>query len=321
MTYASVSLDLDNQWSYMKTHGDAGWQDFPTYFDVVVPRILEFPGSPVDDDHVLHRRAGCRAASERRPLRQIATAGHEIASHSFAHDPWLHLYSDEQLADELSRAEQAIEAATGVRPIGFRGPGFSLSAPTLALLAERGYLYDATVFPNVLNPLARAYFFSTTRLSREERLKRRALFGSWKDARRPVQPFRWRLREGELLEIPVTTMPLFKVPIHLSYLIYLAKFSAPLARAYFSTALFLCRVTGTQPSMLLHPLDFLGAEDCPALRFFPGMDLPGERKLAFASDFLAMLCGRYQVVTVREHARRASADGKRLPSLEAVFPR
>ena len=24
---ASVSLDLDNQWSYMKTHGDPAWQD------------------------------------------------------------------------------------------------------------------------------------------------------------------------------------------------------------------------------------------------------------------------------------------------------
>ena len=40
--YASLSLDLDNQWSYMKTHGDAGWQSYPSYLDAVVPRILEF---------------------------------------------------------------------------------------------------------------------------------------------------------------------------------------------------------------------------------------------------------------------------------------
>ncbi len=26
---ASLSLDLDNKWSYMKTHGDAGWESFP----------------------------------------------------------------------------------------------------------------------------------------------------------------------------------------------------------------------------------------------------------------------------------------------------
>ena len=29
----SVSLDLDNMWSYMKTHGDAGWEEHPSYLD------------------------------------------------------------------------------------------------------------------------------------------------------------------------------------------------------------------------------------------------------------------------------------------------
>ena len=38
---ASLSLDLDNKWSYMKTHGDAGWEAFPSYLDIVVPRVLE----------------------------------------------------------------------------------------------------------------------------------------------------------------------------------------------------------------------------------------------------------------------------------------
>ena len=40
--YTSLSLDLDNQWSYMRTHGDAGWQSFPSYLDVAVPSILGF---------------------------------------------------------------------------------------------------------------------------------------------------------------------------------------------------------------------------------------------------------------------------------------
>ena len=38
---ASLSLDLDNKWSYLKTHGDAGWEAFPSYLDVVVPRVLD----------------------------------------------------------------------------------------------------------------------------------------------------------------------------------------------------------------------------------------------------------------------------------------
>ena len=84
----------------------------------------------------------------------------------------------------------------------------------------------------------------------------------------------------------MTTLPVFKVPMHLCYLLYLAKFSRLAARAYLRFALAMCRLTGTQPSILLHPLDFMGREDCPQLAFFPGMDLPRERKLALASDLL-----------------------------------
>ncbi len=29
----SLSLDLDNKWSYLKTHGDAGWDAFPSYLE------------------------------------------------------------------------------------------------------------------------------------------------------------------------------------------------------------------------------------------------------------------------------------------------
>ena len=237
MSYTSLSLDLDNQWSYMKTHGDPGWQAYPSYLDVVVPRILD----------ILARRrltisffiVGQDAALEknREALRAIATAGHEIGNHSFHHDPWLHLYSDAALDSEISMAEVAIEAATGVRPRGFRGPGFSLSAATLEVLLRRGYDYDATVFPNLLNPLARAYFFATSNLSPEEKEQRRDLFGTWRDALRPVRPFQWQLPDGRLLEIPVTTMPWLRVPLHLSYLLYLAKFSRLAARSYFRLAL------------------------------------------------------------------------------------
>ena len=38
---ASVSLDLDNQWSYMKIHGDPGWETFPSYLDKFVPHVLK----------------------------------------------------------------------------------------------------------------------------------------------------------------------------------------------------------------------------------------------------------------------------------------
>lgn len=315
----SLSLDLDNQWSYMKTHGDAGWQSHPSYLDDVVPRILGFLAARgltisffiVGQDAALPKNGAVLAA--------IAAAGHEIGNHSFRHEPWLHLYSPAELDEELQRAEQAIEAATGVKPRGFRGPGYSLSEATLETLQKRGYDYDATVFPNLLNPLARAYLFSTSKLTAEEKKQRSALFGTWKDALRPVRPFQWRLSGGRLLEIPVTTLPVFKVPMHLSYLIYLAKFSRAAARAYLRFALGVCAMTATCPSILLHPLDFMGGEDCPPLAFFPGMDIPRERKLEIVGELFDILAAGRELVTMGEHARRAAASGGGLPTLAPAF--
>ncbi|MDH4055265.1 MAG: polysaccharide deacetylase family protein [Gammaproteobacteria bacterium] len=298
---ASLSLDLDNQWSYMKTHGDKGWTEYPTYLDWAVPRVLEF----------LDRRklkisffiVG-RDAIDRRngsALCAIAEGGHEIGNHSFNHEPWLHLYTHVELDQELEKAEEAIEAATGVCPRAFRGPGFSLSAATLQVLAARGYQYDATVFPNVLNPLARAYFFATSSLTDEEKEQRKELFGTWRDALRPVSPFNWRVGESVIREIPVTTMPFFKTPIHLSYVLYAARFSRRLAIAYFQFGIAMCRVSGVTPSILLHPLDFIGGDDVGDLAFFPGMDLEWQYKKDVIHEVLDILEKWYSVTTVGEH--------------------
>ena len=144
---ASLSLDLDNQWSYMKTHGDPGWESLPSYLDFVVPRMLAFLKERgmritffiVGQDAAIETNTGVLAA--------IAADGHEIANHSFHHEPWLHRYSVAEVETEIARAEEAIERVTGRRPIGFRGPGYSRSDAVIRVLARRGYLYDASSLP------------------------------------------------------------------------------------------------------------------------------------------------------------------------------
>ena len=312
---ASLSLDLDNKWSYLKTHGDPGWERLPSYLDVVVPRALDFLKARNLTITVFIVGQDAALDKNRELLRAIAAAGHEIGNHSFHHEPWLHLYSEEQTEIELARAEEHIERATGRRPLGFRGPGFSLSPATLRSLARRGYRYDASTLPTFLGPLARAYYFMRTPLSPEQREQRKVLFGTFAEGWQPLRPYRWRTDAGELLEIPVTTMPIFKVPFHVSYLLYLSAVAPRLAIGYFRAALALCRWTGTAPSLLLHPLDFLGREDAPDLAFFPAMSLPRERKLALVSEVLEALCARFAVVTVAEHAEAAAREA-RLPVRE-----
>lgn len=320
---ASLSLDLDNKWAYLKTHGDPTWASSRGYLDKVVERFenLLQPARTRMTVFVVGRDAADPA--NHTALRRLVAAGHEIANHSFLHEPWLHLYSGEKLREEFDRAEQAIESATGQRPRGFRGPGFSFSPAVLELLAARGYEYDCSTFPTFLGPLARAYYFIRSGLGRKEREKRKALFGSFWDGFRRLKPYRWKTTGRELIEIPVTTMPILRAPIHASYVLYLARWSEALALAWFRAGLLLCRLTGVQPSILLHPLDVLGCDDESDLGFFPAMDLPAEKKNRVMARMLDALNRGFEVVPMGEHARRLQRSrlpAKTLPREPAVAP-
>jgi hypothetical protein len=321
----SLSLDLDNLWSYLKTHGDAGWESFPSYLDLLVPRVLDFLAARklkitffvVGQDAALPE---CRAA-----LRAIAGAGHEIGNHSFRHDPWMHEYDDAEIEAEIARTEDTLEEATGRRPVGFRGPGYSLSPAILRILARRGYRYDASTLPMYIGPLARLYYMMTVRqMSDRDAARRKSLFGGFRQGLRPLAPYRWQTSDGPIVEIPVSTMPLFKLPFHVSYLLYLSSFSERLAHAYFGAALQLCRWSGTSVSMLLHPLDFLGGDDVQGLDFFPAMKLPGARKVEFTGKIIDRLSANFDLQTMSEHAAVAEESGRlhtRRTTADRAFPR
>ncbi len=194
---ASLSLDLDNEWSYLKTHGDAGWQELPSYLDIVVPRVLAFLAER--DLRITFFVVGQDAALDRNreALASLAAAGHEIGNHSFRHEPWMHRNPSREVADEIERAEDAIESATAYRTVGFRGPGYSLSPAILEVLADRGYRYDASTLPTVIGPLARAIYFRSAHLTAEEREQRADLFGSASECLRPIRPYRWEMGGGD----------------------------------------------------------------------------------------------------------------------------
>ncbi len=300
---AALSLDLDNKWSYMKTHGDPGWETFPSYLDIVVPRALHMLAKL--DLRITFFIVGQDAAlpANAEPISQIARAGHEIGNHSFHHEPWMHRRPEAEIDRELAQAEESIEAVTGQCPRGFRGPGFTQSADLLQALVRRGYAYDASSLPTFIGPLARSYYFHTAKLTPEEMRDREDLFGSFSDGFRPNRQHRIETQQGPIAEIPTTTLPGLRLPFHISYVLYIATISPMLALAYFRTALLLCKASGTEPSILLHPLDFLSANECPQLAFFPAMLLDAGLKRTVLYSALSMLASQFEIVPLTDVAK------------------
>lgn len=92
---------------------------------------------------------GSVAAAEPELVKNIAAAGHEIASHGWSHALMEHL-TPELFHDELERTEDVLAEQTGSLPIGFRAPQWSISDRTPwahDVLAERGYWYDSSLNP------------------------------------------------------------------------------------------------------------------------------------------------------------------------------
>jgi hypothetical protein len=299
----SLSLDLDNTWSYLKIHGDPSWSSFPSHFPLFFPIVLDFLKSHNLNVTFFIVGQDAEIQGNQTWFQRLERAGHDVGNHSFHHEPWMQKQTENEIVDELKKAHEAIANATGMEPIGFRGPGFCHSPQLLNALTTLGYRYDASLLATVIGPLARLYYMATTKtFKKEEKEKRDVLFGSFSNSLLPNTPFLWKTAQGNLLEVPVTTMPLFRTPIHLSYLIWLSRFSRKLAWAYLKCSIALCKWFQVSPSLLLHPPDFMGAEDLPALSFFPGMDLPRSTKLSFVRDVIQELKQHFTLISLNQHA-------------------
>jgi polysaccharide deacetylase family protein (PEP-CTERM system associated) len=89
--------------------------------------------------------------AERFPslVRRIVTAGHEIASHGYAHR-LVYEMTPAEFREDLHRARVALEGACGALVLGYRAPSYSITRRSLwafDVLLEEGYVYDASVFP------------------------------------------------------------------------------------------------------------------------------------------------------------------------------
>lgn len=120
--------------------------------------------------------------AERNPqlIRRIVEAGHEVASHGYAHVR-VTQQSQEAFREDVSRTKKLIEDASGERVKGYRAASFSIGRDNLwalDVLGETGYIYSSSI-----NPV------------------RHDLYGM------PEAPrFPFRHNNSDLLELPISTL-------------------------------------------------------------------------------------------------------------------
>jgi polysaccharide deacetylase family protein (PEP-CTERM system associated) len=157
------------------------WDRMPCRVERNVERILELLAE--SSSQATFFTLGWIAQRYPQLVRSIVAAGHELASHGYAHLRATDQHPTEFLED-IRRARALLEDIAGVEVKGYRAPSFSVGEKNpwaFDCIAEAGYRYSSSVYP-----IQHDHY-------------------GMPDAPR----FPYRTRES-LLEIPITTIRLLK---------------------------------------------------------------------------------------------------------------
>ncbi len=302
----SISVDLDSLHHYCRIHGvpesvlDARAQRL--VYSTAVRRfreLLSAVGVPGTFFAIGEDLADADAAAA---LREAQAAGVEVANHSFSHDYALTRRAPESIAADLARGEEAILAATGVRPVGFRAPGYTLNAALYAATVQRGYLYGSSVFPAAPYYAAKATVMGALALVGRPS---RSVLDSPRVLLAPRTPYRpdpeqpYRRGRGAVLELPMTVTPGVRFP-------FIGTFAATLPLPAIRSAWAACRGDAFF-NFELHAVDVLDAMDgipSELVRQQRDLHVSATRKMERLETLFRWLKDEREVVTLRAAAER-----------------
>lgn len=89
--------------------------------------------------------------AERSPalIKKIHSAGHEIASHGYAHQ-LIYKQTPEEFRSDIRKSKSILEDITKGPVLGYRAPTYSITKQSLwaiDILMEEGFVYDSSIFP------------------------------------------------------------------------------------------------------------------------------------------------------------------------------
>jgi peptidoglycan/xylan/chitin deacetylase (PgdA/CDA1 family) len=285
-----VSVDLDALACYYRIHALPGAPPEPARFAILrrcLPRFAD-----------LFARHGVRATffvvgadleddpEGRAALAALARAGHELASHTHTHPYDFVRLSADAIAAEIDRAHAAIADCAGTPPVGFRAPGYEISADAIAALQARGYRYDSSVFPSVPYYGAKAAVMGAMRVVGQ---KSGSVMGNPRVLLAPRVPYRpapgapYRAGGAGILELPIAVTPVARLPVIGTSLI--------MAPAWMRRRLVAAALRAPLFNLELHGIDLCDADGdaVPAALVARQPDLrrPLARKLTALDDTLA----------------------------------
>ncbi len=304
---ACLTVDLDSLRFYRDIHGlERRKNDGPdAAYTVGVRRLLDFFAEARVPATLFVIGRDAENPVHAQLLAEAVDDGFELGNHTYSHFYDLPRRPREIQERELALGEEAIEAASGRPPVGYRAPGYNIDDDILALVASRGYLYDSSVFP------CPPYYFAKGAIMSLQRLQRRPSRSAMTPAAnllapigayRPARGHLWKRDERSTLpvEVPMCLVPGVRFPVIGTSLHLLgeAGFNAVyplLARAYDDIL-----------QLEFHAIDFMDAGDVDSPELVaaqPDLRVPWPQKRALYTHVISRLRENYVFSTLEDAVR------------------
>ncbi len=209
MKIASFSIDVDPLGCYYDIHAIKSSQDFddPIY-EFALKRFLNLLEEENIKATFFITSRGLND-SAKKIIKLIDEKNHEIASHSFSHDYRLSLKSVDEILEDLQKNSDFLEEITNKRPVGFRAPGYNVTANLLKALRKSEFVYDSSLLPSPFYYFAKKMILILKQLSGNPSksiiTSLKQAFGGWK----PYFPQDEIFKKGEknsIVELPMTSV-------------------------------------------------------------------------------------------------------------------
>jgi hypothetical protein len=226
-----------------------------------------------------------------------------VANHTFSHPYDLSRGGAEVIKAEIEKGADAIEAACGEKPQGFRAPGYLLGPRILEQVAAAGALYDSSILPSPVYQGIKAAAVSVLGLLGRPT---GAVLGDPREAFSPARPYRpdprrpWKRGAGPLLELPISSV--LGVPLIGSVLVTAGARMASYLAALAARAGFV--------NLELHGVDLMDLDADgldPALGIQRDLKVPWRKKAEIISIFVRALLQTHRPMPLREAAALLSS--------------
>jgi polysaccharide deacetylase family protein (PEP-CTERM system associated) len=144
-----LTFDLE-EWFHLlnnpSTDNESSWGNFEYRLRENLDRILAMLND--SDNIATFFCLGWVARKYPHIIKEIDSLGHEIGSHSNAHQ-LIHRYDRDFFSNDLEISIKSLEDITGKKVISYRAPGFSLVPETLWVfdeLSKQGIEFDCSIF-------------------------------------------------------------------------------------------------------------------------------------------------------------------------------